>query len=231
MKKFLLFIAFLLVASVVALLIFIDPIIKHSVNTYGPRVLNVPVSLESAGVSFKHGAIELKGLNIGDEKDGNLKADRIFVDIDPVSLFGEVLIFDSIKIEGVAFNYAASGYSNVSKLLESMKKNEKTEVVPAKNDGKDSLERKIYIKDLDFINCSVSLSGMNRKMEVPFPDLRMQEIGNASSGITIKNAAVKIFTQLSIELVKAMQQRTSDMLKEGVEKGLSIGESISNMFK
>jgi hypothetical protein len=232
-KKLLFVFIFLILAGVVSLVIFIDPIVKYSVNTYGPAVLDAPVSLDSAGISFAKSAIELKGIKLGDKKTGELQADRIFVDIQPMSLFGEVLGFNSIQIEGVAFNYAANGSSNVSDLLENIKKNERKqeEKQTSKQEGKNPLERKIYIKNLDFVNCSVSLAGGDKKMVVPFPNLRMKEIGNPTTGITVMNATVKIFTQLSIELVKSMQKHTGDIVKKGISEGLGLGESISNLFK
>ncbi len=231
-KKILLIIIFLMIAAVAALIIFIDPIVKYSVNTYGPAVLNTNVYLDHAGISFKEGAIELKGVKFGDKKIGELNADRIFVDVQPTSILGEVFKIDNITIDGVKFDYTIGGASNIAGLLENAKKNKKAEAEkPASaKTGKDPLERKIYIKNLEFVNSSVSVAGGDKKFEVPFPDLRVKEIGNETTGVTVIDASVQILTQVSLEVAKAAQKSATDAIKQGLQEGKSLSETIGGFF-
>ena len=230
-KKLLLFIVFLVVIALISLVIFISPLVKYAVNNYGTTVLKTPISLSDANINLLKGAVELNGLKIGEGTVEEVKVNKILVDIDVNSLFTNVLSFEVIQIDGAAFNYSFDGSSNVSSLLEKAQKEEGTKQYADKQD-KEAEEVKIYIQNLDVTNSVVTLSGQNGEnmIEIPFPDLRMKEIGDPETGITVMEASIKIGTQLSLEIVKAMQRQTTETLKKGIQEQFNLGDTLNSIF-
>lgn len=113
MKKFiraLVLILLLAVLAVAAALFFAGgPLIRQAVNTAGPKLLGVPVTLEAATFSPLQGRLRLTGLTIGNPEGFKTKSlfavKSVEIEIAPRSLLTDTLIIRRLIVDAPEITY------------------------------------------------------------------------------------------------------------------------------
>ena len=230
------------------------PLIKAAVNTAGPRVLGVPVSLHEAHLAPFRGKLSLKGLHVGNPEgfktDGLFELGLLDIDLDMVSLFKKVMVIREIRIEGPEITYErALKNSNIGALLDQLAPKEsaapadtsKPAPAPKAESGKKVVIQKLTISGAR-VHASITALG-GHTMVLPLPPIALHNIGGAgkeAQGVTmveaIRNILSAVLTsvtdvvtgagKLAVDGVKAVGGVATDGVKA---VGAGAGKALDGM--
>jgi hypothetical protein len=235
----------LIVAGLVSLFIFLDAIVKKGVETVGPKVTQVAVTLDGASISPFSGKGELTGLFVGNPEGYNsesaIRMGTISVAVKPGSLMSDKMIVDSVLVEApeITFEGGLRG-SNLKKILDNVNEfsGETDEETPGADDrgGK-----KIQVNDLRISGgkISVRLSDLGGAgTTVPLPEIHLTDLGAGEEGITTGELIKIVLDKVLEEAIPAATAAVGDLGKQGTEqiqKGAEqlkdTTKSITDMFK
>jgi len=249
MKKIIIRIALVLVVllfvAIVAVFLSLNSIVKKGVETVGPEVTKVKITLGGVSISPLSGSGRLSDLFVGNPEgfktESAIKVGDINVSVDMGSVMGDTIIINSVKIKDpeITFEGGLSG-NNISKILDNVtaatgggKPAETTE--PAKP-GK-----KLIIKDLTVegakLHASLTLLG-GRELTLPLPTLHLTDIGTKENGVTAGEAIEQTLTPLLASITDAVKNGISSIGKGVGELGNEAGnqlnkaaEGIKGLFK
>ncbi|MBN1269849.1 MAG: hypothetical protein JXB04_09690 [Kiritimatiellae bacterium] len=222
MKWFKIAIIALVVLLAVILIVasfFLGSIIKTGVETGGPAVLGVPVTLEKASVSPLRGRANLKELVIGNPegfKSPHLfKLGELTVLMDMASLASDTIVIKKIQITGPDISYEKSlKTSNIGQLLKNLegeekpaeekpKEEEKEEPPPEKAEGGKKVVIEDFLLEGGKIHLSATLTG-GKAIMIPLPPVHMTDIGKDSGGASPKEIITTVFSTVLGSVTKAV---------------------------
>ena len=128
--------AFILVIGL-GLFMFLDPVIKNSINVYAPKILGVPVSVEQIQIRPLRGTVYLENFRIGNPQGYSTNAplfavQKIQIGLDMLSVASAVIRIHLIAINDPFIHYETQdGKSNIDALMANLKKEQKSATAPA----------------------------------------------------------------------------------------------------
>lgn len=225
LKRLILILVIILIGLVVFLRYFGGATIKQAVNTGGPMVLGVPVSLQDAKLRPLAGHIHLAGLHVGNPEgfktDGIFDLGSIDVELDTHSLLGDTIRITKIEIKDPKITMERGlTKSNLGALLEKLEGDAKAEpkkepsaeqTAKTQKDGKKVIVDKISISGAQL---NLSITGMQGlAAPLPLPPLTLRDLGKESDGTS--------FTQVITDVVKAILGSATQV---AVGAGKLVGE-------
>lgn len=184
-------------AAIVALLLFLGPVVKVAVETFGPRMLGVPVSVDKVAVSIIHGTVEIRGFEIGNPEGFDspylLHSDRVLADLRVRELLHGRCHFQEILVLGPRVWYhrklTASNLSTLLDGLDSRTAEEKEKRDKAK--GKDQEKKKDGKKSAVVIDHFLFDEGivgikMGAGVEVPLAKVELRGVGKDGSFMAVQ---------------------------------------------
>ena len=201
----------LVVALVVALPVIISPVVKQ----VGPKLLGVPVSVESVGVNPFTGSLAIKDVKIGNPEGFSEKemfaVNTISVKMDLASLKSDTIIIKDITILEPAIRYEKplKGKSNFETLLDNLGSGEKEQKEPSaekKDEKKEGEGKKVVIEHFLLKGSKMVVATgvtLGAGVPVPTPDIELNNIGKKGGGITAIEATREVLTSMVTGLAKA----------------------------
>ena len=249
MKKIIIRIALvlvvLLVVAVVAVFLSLNSIVKKGVETVGPQLTKVKITLGGVNISPLSGSGQLSELFVGNPEGfktpSAIKVGDVKVAVDVGSVFGDTITINSIKITDPEITFEGGlGGNNISKILDnvtastggSAKPADKPEAT-AKADGK-----KFIVKDIlvEGAKLHVSLTGFGgQEMTLPLPPLHLQNIGSPGKGVSAGELVTQILTPLLSSVTDAVKSGISNIgngtTKEATQQVNKVADGIKGLFK
>jgi len=218
--------------------------VKSGVETFGPKVTQTPVTLESANLSILSGTGTLKGLLVGNPE--GYKSENIFalgqidIKVDTGSVFSEKIIIDEIIINTPEISYEKTlTGSNVKDLLKNVEaftgpKTEETAPAPAEDSG---AKKQVVIRKLVIEEGTVFVGALGVGQTVKLPRIEMTDIGEGGERMTMAEAInlvlSKVLTNIGPAIANAgeLSKEAANALKtQGLEKigqaGEKAGEAV-----
>jgi len=242
--RFLVLVGVLGIIAVVLVGLSLDALVKGGIETMGPRILGVPVTLEDVDIALLSGSSVQAGLTRlvvnnpeGYETDYAVSLPEIRVRVDRNSLLTGTVIVEEIRIIApvVTFEWSLEG-SNLGAIHENVKRNTRSD--PDDNDQekdvtpeeRQEFDKSVHIKKVTVKDALINVSfvgGQSEVTQLPLPDLELRDIGNPSGGTTFSQASAVIFEQIYDAIDKAVM-KPGILLPQGVEQ---LGKSIGKMGK
>jgi uncharacterized protein involved in outer membrane biogenesis len=209
-----------------AVAVFINPIVRASVEKGGSAALKVPVHLHQASIRWS-GHATLGGLQIGNPvgftEPQSVAFDRIDVAVGPADLFKQVIHIGEVTIVKPDLTLEFSGTkNNLSALMDSIsggKKTPEAEKPAEKSSGKKFLIHKLRIDEGTVRFKSDLLSGGAKS--VTLPSSQLENIGTAEGGATLDEILQKVLDALSGAALKAgdgvLPPGLMDSLRSGIK--------------
>lgn len=254
MKKALIIGGIIVVVAVVAVLVLlgnINKIVKKGVETTGPIILKVPVTLDSVDISFFSGSGELKGLTVGNPEgyktDYAFRMDQLKVKLDVGSVTSDKIHINEIVIDSPNIIYEGSiGKSNINRILENVKAftGDGEEGEEGGEDEKhepttESQGKKLQIDYFIIQNASISVSTgilQGKKLTIPLPTLKLKDIGKERDA-DISDVIERVLKAINEAVIPAVQKEvfnieeglkgTGGTVKEKVKQGV---DKIKGLF-
>lgn len=243
MKKILLFggLGVLLVLGVVYVVVafYLGNIVRAGVNQLGPKITQTRVELASATLSPFTGTGTLSGLTVGNPAgwgDGRaFYLGTVHLDVEPKSVFRDVIVINELTIDQPEFNYDTKFVSsNIGDLLGNIQKyagssGEKEQA------AKDGAAKKFIVKKLRFTHGKATLGVAGTTLPVPLPEISLDNLGVAEGGLTGGQlSAVVMSDVLKTIVVAATEARGltgADSLEKTKEAVKQLGNTVKDLFK
>ena len=232
MKKILirsfLVVVVLLILSVVAVVLFLDQIVKKGVETAGPMITQVEVKLDHASISILGGSAKLKGLFVGNppgyKTDSAIKVGDVSVSLKPKSIFSDKIIVESVLIKSPEITLEGGlRENNLTKILDNVNGTAAKDPGAEKPADKKT-NKKIQVTDLVIsaakVHVSSSLLG-GQSMTLTIPDIHLQNLGTGSDGLTPAELTKKVMDAIVKEVIPAVVKAASNL---GQGAGKILGE-------
>ncbi len=242
--RFLVLIGVLGVIAVVLVSLSLNALVKGGIETMGPQILGVPVTLEDVDVTLLSGTTMHAGLTQlvvnnpeGYETASAVSLPEIRVHVDWNSLLTDTVVIEEVLIvaPAITFEWSLRG-SNLGTIQENVKRNTRS---GSDDNGREEGDRheegqepdktvhikKVTVKDA-IINVSL-IGGQGEVIQLPLPDLELRDIGNPSGGTTFSQASAVVFDEIYGAIIKAVI-KSGMLLPQGIEQ---LGKSLGKMGK
>ncbi len=244
------FVRFLVLVGVIGLLslvfvsLSLNALVKGGIETMGPRMLGVPVTLEDVDVTLLSGTSMQAGLTQlvvknpeGYETAFAVSLPEIRLDVDWNSLLTDTVIVEEVLIvaPAITFEWSLEG-SNLGAIHENVRRNTRSgsddngrEKGETNKEGQE-FDKTVHIKKVTVKDAVINVSfigGQDEVTQVSLPDLDLRDIGNPSGGTTFSQASAVIFDAIYEAIDKAVM-KPGVLLPQGVEQ---LGKSIGKMGK
>lgn len=216
---------------------------------YAGKVIGVDMELGSVSYSIKEQSVQVNGFVMSNPEGFSQKVKALvlkdaFIDLD-LSL-GDVLNkklieIDEIKVDGfsMSLEYAggimgiAKNNSNFNNIINRLKSHtSQQQQAVAENKSANETPYKVAIKKIVFKNGQISGSVGNSNITVKIPDFEMQNVGKSGEGITITEAAIRIFGVLTERAVStALKDGSNALIQGGSDAGSTTEDAIKKLGK
>jgi uncharacterized protein involved in outer membrane biogenesis len=236
MKKWILRAAIALVVLIVLVVLaigfFLDSLVKRGVETVGPIVTKVPVTLDAVSLSLLSGSGKVKGLVVGNpegfKSPSAIQVGTASLALQPGSIFSDKVVIKSINVHEpeITFETDLKG-NNLSKIVANLQgatgETSPGKTSPPKESGPG---KKLQVDDFLIsggkIHVSVTALG-GQSATVALPEIHLTDLGKGPDGITAAELTQRVLQEIEKEAVKASSGAVADLSKQaaGLTKGLS----------
>lgn len=250
--KFLLLILGLGIIAIIVVGMSLNALVKSGVETMGPKVLGVPVTVDEVDISLLSGGTDMRAsLNEliiknpeGYETDYAFSLPSIRVRVNRNSVLTDTIIIEEILIEGPAITFEGSLLgSNLGDIQDNVKRNtrsgsnDEAEEENEKYEEGEEPEKKVHIKKVTVKNAKINLSlfgGKFKAIQLTLPDFELHDIGKESGGTSFQKASAKIFDAIYAAIIKAVTKSGKLIPKDLEQFGKSaeeLGKSAEKVGK
>lgn len=230
------------------------PMIKKAVETVGPLVTGVPVTVDKVDVRPWAGGARIQGFVLGNptgfQTPHAISVGVVNVDLRLASLLSDTIVIDRVYVMKPEITYEGSlTSSNLSTILDQVKKNT-GETEPSKPDEKkpETAGKKLVIKDflLEDAQIHLSLKIMGGKTAtVSVPSIHVTDIGTSNNGASVGEAVSRVMSEILRGTGKTITD-SGDFFGKGVDTagdsvkaageslkaaGKSLGEGFGKLLK
>lgn len=214
------------VLGIIALIVigvFLNHIVKEAIVTYGPRLTQTTVSVDSVDLSLLTGSAKVKGLSIGNPRGyktpHSIAAGAIAVGLNPMSVFSSKVVIRSIRVESpnITFEGGLEG-NNLSQILDNVNSTGKEAGTLSTNVAETpKQEKKFEVDDLDISGAKVQVIingiGMAQPQVIPLPDIHLTDLGKDGDGITAADLTRRVLSAISSATLQTVVQTAADLDK------------------
>ena len=225
----------LLVLAAVAVHLFLDGVIKRSVETFGPELTKVQVKLDYVNLSLLTGSGKIRGLVVGNP-EGYKTPSAIQVGVGsvalrPASLLSDKVVVESVNLQGPEVTFETDlTQNNLSKILANLNETTAAGKEPTQTkEGKPS--KKLEVDDFLItggkIHVSVSSLG-GKSATVALPEIHLKDLGKDSQGITPGELSKKVLQAIEAAAAQAAAGAIADLAKGGVYLSNDASKTATN---
>lgn len=251
MKKVISTVALVLLAVVIITIIVVgvclNHIVKKAVETYGPRLTQTTVSLDSVNLSLLTGSARVKGLAVGNPEGyktpRSISVGLIAVGLDPMSVFSKKVVIRSVRVVSpeITFEGGLAG-NNLSQILDNVNSTGQGGGTLSTNAAAaPTSEKKYEVDDLVVTGAEVQViikgAGMSAPQVIPLPPIHLTDLGKGGEGITAADLTQRVLTAISSATIETVVQTAANLdknatsLKQLKQQGVKqLGNALSNFL-
>jgi uncharacterized protein involved in outer membrane biogenesis len=232
MKKILWIIGIVVVALIVAGLIvaitFLNGIVKTGVETVGPKLAGVPITLDNVNIHLLMGSAKVEGLVVGNpsgyKSTNAISVGVADVGLNPLSVLSDKIVVRHVHVIAPDINFEGNpltGNNNINKILDNLNAATKSMGgAPSTNQPAAPAKpgKKLEVDDFLISDGKVHFNGVT----LPLPPVHLTDLGKGTDGITAADLTKKVFSELTTAIIKAVASSATDVGKDA-EKAASEG--------
>jgi hypothetical protein len=258
MKKILLLMGagliIIVVLLAVVLSLFLDGAVKRGVETFGPKLTKVDITLDDVSLSLFSGSASIKGLVVGNPEGFKspeaIRVGSASLALQPRSLLADKIVVRSVRVDApeIAFELGAGG-NNLGKILANVKAASGTTDTNTAAKAETSGGKKLQVDDFVITGAKVSVGLTQwggKNVTVIIPDIHLQKLGQGPEGITsaeltqlvlaaLEKAALKAADKAAEAAVSELRQSAvgalNDLSKGSTGAVENITRSVKDLFK
>ena len=224
----------LIVAAIIVVALSLDKIVKKSVETLGPEIIKVPVTVENIHIGLLSGSAKVKGLVIGNPEGyktpNAISVGTAAVGLDVASLLSDKIIIRSVLIDAPEITFEGGlGGNNLSQIADNAAGTSQAGTTTNTASGKPA--KKIEVDDflLTGAKVHVSLTGLGGKeTTLTLPNIHLTDLGKSENGLTAADLTKQVLRAISTATVKAVAN-SANSLGNGLKT--DAGKTLENATK
>ena len=224
-------------------------IVKFSLTSIAPKILDAPVKVDSVSVNVFSGVVDIRNLFIGNpvgyKNDRALTVKHIRVDIIPSTLTADKLVVEEFTLDGVDVYFEPSANllsNNLSQLNENVQNFQKKlgleeKAAQKKTDaGKPEKETRLEVDDLNmnsiYVNVVASAPGLPAT-EAPLPvvPINLENLGKDNDGITPLDLTAAILNKLTLGDAFPSLRSITNAGTAVLDKSAELLKGVGDLFK
>ncbi len=239
--------AALIVITVIVVSFFLGSIVKTGMETIGPKIIQVPIKVNSVSLSVLTSSAKIKGLVIGNPEGYKtpqaISVGLAAVGVNPLSVLSDKIVVRSVRVEApeITFEGNPFGENNLRKIMDNVNAAAKSGAAPSTNApaqaGKKQA-RKYEVDDFLITGAKVhvSLTGMGGKeTTLPLPPIHLTDLGRNNEGITATDLTRRVLDAVTSATLKAVSSAVTGIGKGaenvGKDTGKAVGEGANKITK
>ena len=257
LKYSLLGLLLVLVVACLGLFLYLEPLVKTTVNTVGTKIVGTQVNLEGFKFSPFVGEAEVTGLSVANPEGYKtahlINLGRVFVKVDVKSLFTDTIIVDEVSVNGINLSYEMPDLStsNVMQIQQNIAKNtasEKTtepvkaeteavvEETPVKAEaGKNVVIKKVVV-DGGALTAMIPLQP--EPLTLTMPAIEINGIGEQGEKMNIQETVTTLFNKILYNATSVVskallnaQEKVNELANKAVEEAKGkVDENINGFL-
>jgi uncharacterized protein involved in outer membrane biogenesis len=220
-----------IVAGVIVVATALDGIVKKGMETFGPQITKVSVSLETVHIVLFTGSAKITGLVVGNP--GGYKEPQAIsvglaeVGVNPFSILSDKIVIRTVHVVAPEITFEGGlGGNNLGKIMENVNAFAKTGAKPSTNAAASTASqpgKKIEVDDFLITDAQVhvrltELGG--KEMNLILPDIHLTDLGKDSDGLTPADLTRAVLKAVTTATIKAVSANATD-----------LGKSMGNLGK
>ena len=231
-----------LVAAVVVLLLFLDTILKGSIEKIGSTVTKSDITIETIDLSLFKGELLLENFKVGNPEgyktDEAFSLAKVFVSLKPSSLMSDTIQITEVQIIDPSLTFEAGlGNTNLGTILENVNR-----FVPSGDPDKpkekpegDKPGKKVQIDHVVVKGGNVRLSAKilgGAALPIPLPGVELNDIGkDKEEEVGMVEASALILKEMLTGAIGAVGSGATAVMEGGKEAGKAALESGKKLGK
>jgi uncharacterized protein involved in outer membrane biogenesis len=241
--KILLVLALLLAIAILTAGLFLDTAVKRGIETFGPKLTQVDITLDQVSLSMLSGSGRIQGLVIGNPQGFKtpqaIRVGSARLEIQPMSLLSDKIVIKSINVQQPEITFEGGfGGNNLSKILANVNAAVgsgtnapaaagSTNAAPQEAKAGKKLEVDDFL--IAGAKLNVSLTDMGGKMiPVVLPDIHLTDLGTGTNGITPAELTKVVLSAIEKSAVTAAKSAVSDLGKNSAAALKDLGKGSTN---
>ncbi len=192
-------------------------LVKSGIESFGPQFLGVDVEVDNVDLAITEGSAAVNGLRLGNPAgfagSDMMQVDKIKVVLDTSQISDTLVVMKEVVIDGASVTAIAKGQqTNFQQLMANLDAATGSDSQAAAEAADTAPGPKFIIDKFSFTNTQAALdSDVVGQLALTIPDIRLQNIGRKSNGVTGAELAQQILKPL-----------TASISNEAVKQGLDI---------
>jgi hypothetical protein len=211
----------------------LDGIIKGAVEEVGSNLTQTNVTLDEVKFDLTSGKGQLSGLTIanpeGFDSDYAFRLDNITVAVDLKTLGGPVIVISEVSIVGAKLIAEQKGdKTNLGVLIKNLEEFSSTTDTGEAKDTTGPTDVRLMLEKFVFAGTkgTIVVEPFGQKA-LQLPDIRLNNIGNKTTGLTPEQLADEILQSVIAQVQKAVESYLADIAKDAIKKKLEEKMGIS----
>ena len=232
-------IAVIAIVTVVIINFSLNSIIKKGIEHTAPGLLGVNVTVNDVDISLLAGHAQISGLTVGNPK--GFQSDKAFylgkvdINLEPMSLFSDVILIHNIDIVEPLINYElGAGQTNIGTIEKNIKGTEKDSgnTSSANTNKEASSSKRVVIERLSISDAKVNAGIGKLAKEVVLPEIELKNIGKEGSSMSVVTATTKVISTIILTIAKTdITAVPGSVLQTIGDQGKSITDGLKGLFK
>jgi uncharacterized protein involved in outer membrane biogenesis len=223
----------LLIIAAVAVAFFLDGIVKTGVETVGPKITGVAITLDEIHIGLLTGSARVKGLVIGNPEGykatNAVSVGLAEVGVNPFSVLSGKIVVRSIHVIAPEITFEGNpltGNNNISKIMDNLNAASGSSAAPAGNTTPAAAKpgKKLEVDDFLISGAKVHFNGLT----LPLPPVELTDLGKGPDGITATDLSKRVFSELTSAIIKAVASSATDI---GKDAGKAATDSVNKISK
>lgn len=222
----------LLVAAVIVVALCLDGIVKKGVETVGPQITKVSITLDSIHIGLLSGSAKVQGLVVGNPEGfkttNAISVGLAEVGVNPASILSDKIIVRSVHVIAPELTFEGNpltGNNNFSKILDNLNAASKSAGTTTNNTtaaGKPA--KKLEVDDFLISGAKVHYNGLT----LDLPPVHLTDLGKGTDGITATDLSKHVFSELTRTIIKTVASSATNL---GKDAGKTMGEDVDKIKK
>ena len=217
--------------AVIVVALSLDRIVKKGVEVVGPRIVQVPITLDGIHIGVLSGSATVKNLIVGNP-DGYKTPYAVSVGVADVSVniasaLSDKIVIHSIHVDApeITFEGGLSG-NNLGKIMDNLKSPPQTAGTSVTNvpvsQGGTATSKKIEVDDFLITGAKVhvvltSLGG--KEMSLTLPTIHLTDLGKGDAGLTPADLIRQVFQAITTTTLASVTTSLGDLSKDAQKIG------------
>ena len=236
----------LIVITVIVVSFFLDSIVKTGMETVGPKIIQVPIKVDSVGLSALTGSAKIKGLVIGNPEGYKtpqaISVGLVAVGVNPLSVLSDKIVVRSVRVEALEITFEGGlrgglRENNLSKIMDNVNATAK-KGGPASTNATSQAKpaKKFEVDDVLITGAKIHVNFTDLGgMTLPLPPIHLVDLGKDSNGITATDLTRRVLDAITSATLKTVSSAVTDIGKGaesvGKDAGKTVGKGVNKITK